>query len=509
LIRRVRLIIALILIIAVFAAVAGGCTPGRQESPDIPVPANTPARKEPDMAANEYIIDAELDPANKVLTAEQQVTYVNNDSVELSELYFHVYTNAFKKKETAPFLFDDFSRAYARGFQPGYSEFTSVELSDGQSRKSLEYSLQGEGDTILKVRLPEPLQPDKNVTLELKYKVIIPPAGERFGYGDVNINMGNWYPVAAVYDDDGWNLDKYYSVGDPFYSDISNYTVSIKVPREYTIAASGSLAEEKPEGDQKLWKFNGLNMRDFAFIAGKQFVVAEDKAGDTLIKSYYRKGHEKKGKEALNYGKRSIEIFNSCFGKYPYPVYSVVETEFPSGMEYPGLVYINTGFYNNENDSDNLLYTTVHETAHQWWYGVVGNDQIDEAWLDEGFATYSEGVYTEMEFGSKNGELYYNYLEQSAKSDIDARVYDGVILKPLSRYNNWDDYGPAVYTGGALLLSEIRKQVGNEAFFGILQKYYSEYSFKNATTGDFLEVCEQVSGKEFDDLFIKHLGSAQ
>jgi len=509
LIRRVRLISACILIIAVFVSITGGCSLILKESPGAPAPVNIPVQIEKEADINEYVINAVLDPANKVLTAEQQVTYMNNDNVELSELYFHIYTNAFKNKETAPFLFDDFSRAYARGFQSGYSEFTSVELSEGQSRKTLEYSLQGEGETILRVKLPEPLPPEKSVTLELKYKVIIPPAAERFGYGEANINMGNWYPVAAVYDHDGWNLDKYYSVGDPFYSDTSNYVVNIKAPKEYTIAASGALAEEKTEGNNKSWRFTAENMRDFAFVASSEFLTAEDRVGNTLIKSYYYKGHEKKGKEALEYGKRSIEIFNESFGEYPYPTYSIVETEFPSGMEYPGLVYINTRYYDNAYNGDNLLYTTVHETAHQWWYGVVGNDQIDEAWLDEGFATYSEGIFTEMEFGRGNGELYYEYLEESAKGDIEARVYDGVILKPLSRYANWGDYGPAVYTGGAVLLSEIRRQVGDETFFVILQTYYKEYSFKNATTEDFLRICEQVSGKEFEDLFSKHLSSVK
>jgi aminopeptidase N len=187
----------------------------------------------------------------------------------------------------------------------------------------------------------------------------------------------------------------------------------------------------------------------------------------------------------------------------------VVETEFPSGMEYPGLVYINERYYDNDYDGDNLLSTTVHETAHQWWYGVVGNDQIEEAWLDEGFATYSEGVFTEKEYGRGNADMYYAYLDESAKEDIQGKVYDGVILKPLDRYANWDDYGPAVYTGGAALLNEIRRQVGDENFYKIMQTYYKEYSFKIATTEDFLKVCEQVSGKEFDDLFNMRLSSAK
>jgi len=508
LIRRVKQKSTIVIIIAIFILITGGCSV-KQESSNVQVPAAVPPPTAKGADVNQYIIDAVLDTADKVLTAEQQVIYVNNDDVELSELYFHIYTNAFRKQETAPFLFDDFSRAYSRGFKPGYTEIEAIELSKGQSRKALEYSLQGVGETILKIKLPEPLKPEDSINLRFKYKVIIPPAGERFGYGDANINMGNWYPVAAVYDDEGWNLDKYYSIGDPFYSDVSDYTVNIKAPEEYIIAASGSLAEERIEGGYKNWKFQGSKMRDFAFVASNSFRVTEDKVGNTVVKSYYYKGHEKRGKEALDIGKRSIEIFNSAYGEYPYPTYSIVETEFPSGMEYPGLVYISTKYYDNDSNANIFMYTTVHETAHQWWYGVVGNNQIDEAWLDEGFATYSEGIFTEMEYGEGNGDLYYKYLEESAKEDIRSKAYDGVILKPLSRYENWNDYGPAVYTGGAALLNEIRKQVGDQAFFIIMQAYYDEYSFKNATTEDFLRICEEVGNTEFDDLFHKHLSSVK
>ncbi|HPX67835.1 MAG TPA: M1 family metallopeptidase [Bacillota bacterium] len=507
-ISRVKRKSTIFIITALFILIAGGCSV-KQESPNIPVPAVVPSPTAKGTDVNQYIIDAVLDTANKELTAEQQVIYVNNDDVELSELYFHIYANAFRKQETAPFLFDDFSMAYSRGFKPGYTEIEAIEFSKGQNRNALEYSLQGVGETILRIKLPEPLKPEGSVNLRFKYKVIIPPAGERFGYGDANINMGNWYPVAAVFDDEGWNLDKYYSIGDPFYSDVSDYIVSIKAPEEYIIAASGSLAEERIEGGYKNWKFHGANMRDFAFVASNNFRVAEDKVGNTIVKSYYYKDHEKRGKEVLDIGKRSIEVFNSAYGEYPYPTYSIVETEFPSGMEYPGLVYISTKYYDNDSGADIFMYTTVHETAHQWWYGVVGNDQIDEAWLDEGFATYSEGVFTEMEYGEGNGDLYYKYLEESAKESIRAKAYDGVILKPLSRYENWDDYGPAVYTGGAVLLNEIRKQVGDHAFFIILQTYYDEYSFKIATTEDFLRICENVGNAEFDDLFHKHLSSVK
>lgn len=492
------------MIIIIMASLLAGCSAKKQAEV---APAKVENKEETKI--NNYTINADLNPADKTLTVDQQVVYKNNDNVELNELYFHVYANAFKAKETAPFLFDDFERAYSRGFSPGYTDVTAVELSDSTGSKPLKFSFQGEGQTIMKVELPQALKPNESVSLAMKYKIVIPPAGERFGYGKSNFNLGNWYPVAAVYDSTGWNLDKYYAVGDPFYSDVSDYTVNISAPKEYTIAASGVLKEEKEAGGEKTWRFEADDMRDFAFIANTAFQVIEDNVGDTEIKSYYYKGQDKKGKAALQYAKESIEVFNRRFGKYPYPNYSVVETEFPSGMEYPGLVYINEEYYDDDSNEDYILFTTVHETAHQWWYGVVGNDEIDEAWLDEGFATYSEVVFVEDEFGRKSGDSYYKYIEGEAKDAISNRAFDGVVLKPLSKYKNWKDYGPAVYNEGAVLLNEVRKQVGDEKFYDIMKTYYKEYAFKNATTGDFLKVCEQVGGKDFSSVFDKYLSAKQ
>lgn len=499
--KRIRrwniLLLAFILLIA---AQLIGCS--KAEPQPLPV---QPEKTEQQVPVNAYVIDAELNAVEKRLNATQQVTYQNNDQVELKELYFHVYTNAFREKETAPFLFDDFERAYARGFKPGYTEISSIERTDNGTRSALEYSLQGEGNTILKVVLPESLGPGKSITLEMKYSVLIPPAGDRFGYGEKHFNLGNWYPVAAVYDETGWNLDKYYSIGDPFYSDAANYTVTVKAPKDYIIAASGRLAEDRTEGETRIWRFEAENMRDFAFIANTDFLVAEEEKDGILIKSYYYTKHPYRGQKALDYAKEAIQIFNSKFGRYPYPNYSVVETDFPSGMEYPGLVYISDRYYDVNSNVENIVYTVVHETAHQWWYGIIGNDQIDEAWLDEGFATYSEVVFAEEEYGKQKGEIYFDNIDAYAADARSSNRFDGKVLKPLDRFRNWSDYGPAVYNGGAMLLNDLRQQVGDGTFYRILQTYFEEYRFKIATTEDFIRVSEEVSGSKLNEVFDKYI----
>ena len=492
--------LCLVLIAILIATTLVSCNSGSSNEPDNTANGTQEVNKvAPIEKGNFYNISAELNAVDKTLNAIENIRYLNTENVELKELYFHVYTNAFKQKETAPFLFDDFDRAYSRGFESGYTEISAIKVKDGSD---LKYSFQGVGNTILKVELAEPLKQGSSIDLTMNFKVTIPPANERFGYGENHFNLGNWYPIAAVYDETGWNLDKYYAIGDPFYSDSANYEVTIKAPNEYIIASSGILQTEKELGSNKTWQFQSSNMRDFAFIANKDFKVAEKTVNGTIVKSYYYKDDEKRGKEALETGVNSIKIFDEKFGKYPYPVYSVVETVFPSGMEYPGLVYISDNYYKTFSNKDSLTIVIVHETAHQWWYSLVGNDQIEEAWLDEGFATYSESIYIENAISKERGKNYFNNNVEERHNEVVAdKVIDGVVVKSLKDFRNWDDYGPTVYTRGAVVLNELRNKFGDEKFFSIMQEYFKEYEFKIAKSGDFMNVSEKVTGQQLDEFF--------
>lgn len=467
--------------------------------------ANTAERINRNASNNLYIIDAELNAADKTLTASQQVRYVNNEAVSLKELYFHLYPNAFSRKETAPFLFGEFERAYRNGFGPGSIKITSLCLMGERDQKQLSYEVSGVDSTILKVILREPLQPGKAVTLEMKYTIIIPPASERFGYWQEGFNMGNWYPVAAVYDHQGWNTDRYYAVGDPFYSDVSDYEVSVRLPKEYVIAASGQLLEKRQDGQSTIWTFGGNSLRDFAFVANTRFQVSERQVDGITVKSYYYLGDEFRGKEALELAVKAVKTFNKAYGKYPYPCYSVVATQFPSGMEYPGLVYISDEYYKLNSSYQYFLLTVVHETAHQWWYAAVGNDQIDEAWLDEGLTTYSEALFMERQYGKEALKEYIGYFEKSTRDALSNKVFDGTVLKSLKDFRSWEDYGPAVYDMGAMTINQLRQLLGDRIFFKAMRAYYEEYKFKIATTEEFIEICERVSNKDLDEYFASML----
>lgn len=453
---------------------------------------------------NQYNIEVQFYPDKKIISGKQEVIYINNEDVSLDKIYFHLYPNAFKKKETLPFLFDDYTRAYPKGFEEGYINIKGLWIED----KTSSFSIGGFGDTIMEVTLPRILEPGEKISIKMEYDIKIPPATERFGYGDEAYNLGNWYPVAAVYDDSGWNLDPYYSIGDPFYIDVSNYNVIIKAPKDIMIATTGEiLSSDKIMDNIREWSIKATKTRDFAWVASKYFEVVEKELDGILLKCYFidKENVDKKIKDlSMKFAERSIKIFNDVFGLYPYKQYSVVQTNFPSGMEYPQIVFIGKQYY-NRNNIDFLEMVIVHETAHQWWYSVVGNDQIDEAWLDESFASYSEVIYYYENYGETEGKQYHIYENVNRYYEEVDSVDDETILKALNEFQNWDDYSLLVYTKGAMFLDSLKERYGEETFYNILKMYYNSYKFKIATTKDFLDVCEEVTGDNLDKYFDKWL----
>ena len=440
---------------------------------------------------NNYKIQVDFNPNNKYYSANQKTTYINNTGEVLKEIYFHLYPRAYNSTKTAPILFE--SQELKENYTTGNMGIKTLKIN----KKDVDFAIGGVTDTILKIPLDNPLRPEEEIEIYMKYDVKLPQNIDRFGFGEDIFNFGNWYPILAVYDEKGWNLDPYYSLGDPFYSDMSNYQVEITGPKDIIIASSGNILSEKIKGDRKVYNIEGKLIRDFAWVASPNFKIKEIEAENTLINLYSLEEDPEIEEFSLEVGKDTIEIFNRIFGKYPYGQYSIVMTEFPTGMEYPGLVFIGKDFF-HKYYKNQLEVVIVHETAHQWWYGVVGNDQIDEAWLDESLATYSEIIYMQEKYGEEAGKTYYDYsLETSYEYGKDIIAKDRKVVKPLDRFSSWEDYGLLVYTKGAMFLGEIEKDFGREALYDILHKYYNKYKFHIGTTEDFLKVCEDITGTSF------------
>lgn len=443
---------------------------------------------------DQYTIFAQLDSDAKILTCSQTVSYINKESVALSHVVFQVLPNAYKSVDTAPILFGDVSSIYPKGFEPGYIEFSLIKLNG----ETANYKLYGSDETLLKIELDENLSPGERVELKMEYTVQIPPAYDRFGYNDSTFNIANWYPVAAVYDHDGWNEDIYYAVGDPFYTDMATYDMTYDVPSDFEVASTGARVSESDNGTRRVIHYEAELVRDTAWLASDEWNVHVEEVEGTTIRSYYFDEFRFPEQKAVEAARDSLLIFNDLYGPYPYSELAVVATDFPSGMEYPTLVMIAKDRY-KASMLNPLESVIAHEIGHQWWYGVVGNDQVDEAWLDESLTVFSTAMY----FGEKYGESAYDSYVESYRNRYESRKHndgDGVVVKPVTRFDSWSDYSNLVYRKGMLFVDALRSTYGQDKVIDFMRTYYDMYKFETVTTDDFLDLGREMLGEGFDEI---------
>ncbi|NLI60312.1 MAG: M1 family metallopeptidase [Clostridiales bacterium] len=447
-----------------------------------------------------YGIDVDFNPKVGRIDCQQRTYYINTEDTQITDIYFHIYPNSFKHQDKAVFPPEEMDRAYPNGFSPGFIEFDKIEL-DGSPAS---YTIQGYSDDILMISLDKTLKPGDRADIWLEYSVKLPNSPGRFGYWANTYNLGNWYPILCVYDERGWNLEPYYSLGDPFYSDVSNYKVRINAPEDIIIAATGDSINISKNDKLNIWEFEALAVRDFAWVASNKFKTASMTLGDTRVYSYFFT--EEGGEKALDYGASALRIFNQCFGLYPYKTLSIVETDFfIGGMEYPGLVMIDQSLYKGDQD-DWLELVTVHELAHQWWYGLVGNDQIYDSWLDEGLTEYSTILYYGRRYGQQKEYQKYQDLIHKGKYQL-FKIYrldeeiNETIHRPLYEFEDWIEYDSLVYGKAAIMFHEIRREMGDEDFFKVLRTYFENNKFQNAKPQDLYRACQEVTGQSWEEFF--------
>ncbi|HHY81602.1 MAG TPA: M1 family metallopeptidase [Clostridiales bacterium] len=449
---------------------------------------------------NSYDIDVEFDPETKMLRCNQKVEYINKSEDQLDHLYFHLYPNAYQYENKPVFDKYEMLQAYPNGFSPGFIEIYDVRV-DGRKAN---YVIGGYTENVIMLILEGSLSPGGQALIEMDYAVQLPNCLGRFGYGDNMFKVVNWYPIASVYDENGWNLDPYYSIGDPFYSDAANYHVTIKAPADYIIASTGRVKSKREENGSVIWEVDAPAVRDFAWLTSNAFETASKMVEGTMVTSYFFT--QEAGMKVLDYAAGALEYYNKVFGKYPYAHFAVVESDFfIGGMEYPNLIMVDHSLYQNDRHGY-LELITVHETAHQWWYGLVGNNQIQDAWIDEGLTEYSTVLYYGYKYGEeKEEEIYKSIVGEGKYKNLqvyyDSDDIDETIHKPSYAFENWMLYDILVYGKGSMLFHSLREQMGDKLFFTALNEFFKEYQFRNAGKDDIIRVFNQVSGMDWEQHF--------
>lgn len=434
---------------------------------------------------------------NNTVIANQTLTYKNKTGDSLDDIKFHLYATAFGENATnKPVSTLNETSAYPNGVDYGTYTISKAKLNGTE----IGVNYEGNDNDILVISDIN-LKNKKDIEIYFEYEFTLPNINHRYGYGDNTINIANFYPIVCVYDN-GWDTSSYHSNGDPFYSDVSNYNVSISYPKDYILAHTGYETNTNMDSNLKTTKIEAKCVRDFALVLSDKFQVLEDSVDDVNIKYYYYK--DENPTYSLSTACQAITTFNNLFGKYPYSTYSVVETNFVhGGMEYPNLVYISDAIENTEDYQN----TIIHETAHQWWYGIVGNSAYHYGWLDEGLTEYSTLLFYEQ------NPSYNVNIEDSIKASTNSYVLfveiytqyieelDTSLNRNISEYDTEPEYVYMAYVKGMLLFDSLRETIGDKKFFNGLKYYFDENVFTNVTPDTLIENFSKSSGTNLSSFF--------
>ncbi len=356
-----------------------------------------------------------------------------------------------------------------------------------------DYTLDGNRLTIA---LGSPLQPAATTTFAVGYSLDLPwkASDGTFGYRTNQVNLTNWYPFIVPFNGD-WVLHDPSTFGEYLVYDAADFDVNIQVDDPgITLAAS---APGQVDGSATRYHLEGA--RTFVLSASDSYNVEETAVGPVIIRAYYLPGHKDANDAVVWMATQSVGLYQVKFAPYPYQSLSIVESDLHDGQEFDGLVFLASKFYTEYNGSarSNLFSIGTHEIAHQWWFGLVGNDQATEPWLDEALAVYSERIFYEYNHPGYDDwwwDFRVNYFGPSGY--VDQGVYG---------FSTFRAYVNAVYLNGANFLEELRTRIGDEAFFAALKDYAQTNARGRATAADFFAAVRRHSSRDFSDIIGAYL----
>ncbi|MDR3091500.1 MAG: M1 family metallopeptidase [Clostridiales bacterium] len=443
---------------------------------------------------NSYNVSLVVNPRNREVSGLEKVKYYNRTGAGLSSVYFKLNLNAFGKDAPRKPYFDSME---AKVFQYGrdYGEIKVISASVNKEPASFLVS-----GSCLRLDLPEELPAGADTDMTLQFSAKIPKISHRTGANENALWCGNFLPTLSVYDDKGWHTEDYTRAGDPFYTETANFTVTLAAPPGYAAAATGSAGKEEnvlgPDGQAlKSVTYTANLSRDFAFALSDKYQKksAATPQGVTInIYTYSDADAEK----YLDTAQKALDYFGALIGTYPYKQLNIAETELfmSCGMEYPQMIFMDSGYLKK----DAAARTLVHEIGHQWFYNIIGNNQIAEAWLDEGLLSFvQEGFFNDTEALDAEMRRAYDALAEF----IEASGVDSSLRQSTAYYDSWNDYYEIQYVKGKLMFYALRRKMGAHKFDAFIKLYYSKYAYKTAAEANLRAAAEEAYGAPLDDFF--------
>lgn len=457
-----------------------------EEPSDIPVIPTEPSLEPtgaptmtpiPEPGATRYIFYIQLDLTDQSLFVDERIFYKNNYPEPLGSLVLVIPPNR----------------------QAGVFHLNTLEYTDGSNID--DYLLESGQLTL---ELVDSLKTGETIGLHISYELILPSGSGLLGYTGRQLNLGDWYPFVPVYmPGAGWLSHAPGSAGESLVYDLADYDVTLTLmqPDEGLIVAASAPEEPIENG----WHFTLPNARSFALSLSREYRISQTYVNGVLVRSYSFPEHAGQGETVMRASADALALFDELYGHYPHSALAAVEGDLADGMEYSGMYFLSESFYRND-DGEPLGYLvslSAHETAHNWFYGLVGNDPALEPWLDEALCTYSESLFFERYYPDQLDSWWRFRVESFSPSGwVDGTIYDHGGFRP---------YVNAVYLRGARFLDELRNLVGDEPFFAFIWDYIDQTITRGAghlsTTRLFFAILEEHTELDFKDLVSDYFAS--
>jgi hypothetical protein len=433
----------------------------------------------------EYRLSLQLNVQQHRLIGDEVVVFPNRESTPLEELVFRLYPNLPQ--------------------HGGQMEVGKVRVN-GQTARTEQLA----SGTALRVDLPGPLDPGGVVQVQLPFELEVPQRDSGYVlFGQIGSvwSLPDAYPLLAVHDASGWHTDLAPPHGDAVFAEVAWYDVSLTVPPNMTLVATGTVVSHTLRTDgQRFYRVLGGPFREFAFLASADYTLAETSAYGTGVESYYLVGDETAGKAALWTAAAALRAYMEAFGPYPFAEMKVVEAPLGyRGMEFPGLSLIGQAVYDEQPDRQEFLI--AHEVGHHWWYAQVGNDQVNAPWLDEALTEYSTTAYYRAVYGQGRVDTLINERWQVPYEVALNNGQDAVVGRPANAFGL--NYEQMVYAKGALFFDALHRELGDATYLAVLREYLRRFQWGIATPEDLMTVAGQVSGRSLDELYSRWILSAE
>ncbi|MDO0929250.1 M1 family aminopeptidase [Streptomyces sp. TG1A-8] len=409
-------------------------------------------------AAPAYTVGLSSNTAGTVWNGHESVSFTNASSTALSEVYLRLWDNYHGTCDAMP-----------------------IKVGNVTGGTAGAYSV---GCTALRIALPTPLNQGQTATLGFDLGITVPSGVDRFGHDGAFSFIGNALPVLAVRDSVGWHLDPYTDNGESFYSLAADFRVTLDHPSTLLVPATGTSTDTPGSSGRTVTTATAAQVRDFAWAAGPFSRISGTSSAGVPVNVYSVSGISSSSAQSmLSTARSAVDAHAARFGAYPYgELDAVIDNNYWfGGMEYPGFVL-------------DLVSTTAltHEIAHQWWYGIVGDDEYTNPWLDEAFTDYA----TDLALG-RTGTGCWSSVSWASGTE-----------KITNSMAYWDAhssrYSTVVYGYGKCALHDLRRVLGDTAMAKLLKDYATAHWYGVSTTAGFKAAAQAATGTDLTSFWTQH-----